>query len=49
MYKSYATIYKDKGEDGLKTMGDLAESASSSNEPLAQPGGFLMFQTFDYE
>ena len=39
----------NQGEDGLKTMGDLAESASSSNGPKAQPGGFLMFQTFDYE
>ena len=39
----------NKGEDRLTTMGDLAESASSSNGPKAQPGGFLMFQTLDYE
>ena len=28
----------NQGEDGLKTMGDLAESASSCNGPKAQPG-----------
>ena len=39
----------NKGEDRLTTMGDEAESASNSNGPKAQPGGFLMFQTLDYE